>query len=108
LSGGSDPATGHALGDRSASGILLQAATLNAGAGSVVLRGRGVYGVNLINASKILTTSGSITLTGEGMGVTEAAQTNDAEAAGAGVGLSSDPTSHESSLIQSTTGDIVL
>jgi filamentous hemagglutinin family protein len=108
LSGGTNPATGYAVGDQSNDGIRLQAATLDAGAGDVVLRGKGVNGISLINASQILTTSGTITLTGLGMGVTAAAQTNDANIASAGILLSSDPTSHVASLIQSMTGAITL
>lgn len=111
LSGGSNPASGYALGDQSREGILLQGATLNAGGGDIVLRGKGVNGVSLSNGSQVLTTTGSITVTGVGMGVTALAQQGNPDAASAGIALSYADLGGgniRNALIQTTTGAISL
>jgi len=77
LGGGLNPATTAAVGTGTATqaektGVYLNNATLNAGAGNITITGKGVagttdaYGIFLANVPTIQTTSGTITLVGTG------------------------------------------
>lgn len=75
LGGGSNPLTTAAIGNAThGDGVLLNATTLDAGAGAISIRGTAVsgtatsrYGVNVVD-SVLKTTSGSISLIGDGGG----------------------------------------
>jgi len=103
LSGGADPTTGYAVGDNgNKSGINLSFANLNAGAGNILLRGKGLYGTAIDNSSTVSTTTGNITLVGQGMGNVVATLGDTTTAASIGVSIAG------TSLVQSTSGAIAL
>lgn len=79
LSGGATPATGRAASTSGTSGraVYLITSTISAGAGDVTLRGRGAsagsFGVDVVSASSVQTTTGNIRLDG----VTDASGSGD-------------------------------